>query len=408
MNTSPSPEYQPTFGDWALFSLLALGLLGLWSGAVLFALSGGATWFLGGGDSGLAFVLAGGNFWLGLALLPSLLLNARKVIGRTVSDLPLPVFSLLPTLGRVALLWAFALFGGWVLSQMDSPLVWGLSLPLFSALAVGMPVFALLLLGWRGLPLPPLRRSWRVFGASLILSPALGFGLELVAMAILFLAWLGYASLQPGLSGQLESLAQTAQPILLGDVTEVGLLERQALGLLLSPGALAAVFALLAVFTPLIEEAVKVLALALYGRRITSPADGFTLGLVCGAAFAFAESLWFASLEPQDWLASAFLRGLVALPHLFNSGALGWALVSARLQAKPALFWLTYLGVVFIHGVWNALSLWSALGGLSPFVEGVPAWAQNPLPALLLQVFLFLLLAAGLARFNRFVLRRGV
>jgi hypothetical protein len=104
---------------------------------------------------------------------------------------------------------------------------------------------------------------------------------------------------------------------------------------------------------PLIEEAVKPLAVWLVGKRLQSPAEGFVLGAVCGAGFALLEGLAAASGASGSWGVGIGVRALSSLMHICASGIMGWGIASALLEKRYLRLGGAYLTSFLIHGLWN-------------------------------------------------------
>jgi hypothetical protein len=125
---------------------------------------------------------------------------------------------------------------------------------------------------------------------------------------------------------------------------------------LASPGVIMAVLAFGAVVVPLIEEAIKPIGVWLLAGRNLRPAEGFAAGVLSGAGFAFFESISI-TIGAEDWVTLVVVRIGTAFIHILTTGLTGWALALAW-QGKGYLrLAFTYIGVVLIHGAWNALSL---------------------------------------------------
>ena len=71
---------------------------------------------------------------------------------------------------------------------------------------------------------------------------------------------------------------------------------------------------------------------------------------MCGTAFALIENIGFTSAGSADWISSVAARTTTALPHIFNSGLLGWALVSAWHEHRYGRLLATFLAVILVHG----------------------------------------------------------
>jgi len=112
-----------------------------------------------------------------------------------------------------------------------------------------------------------------------------------------------------------------------------------------------------------VEEFFKPLALWFFIKRGWSEAEGFSAGLVCGAAFALVESISaVVSLPQENWTALLIARIGTGLLHTLTAGLTGWALVSAWKTGNYKRLAVTYLVSMSMHGVWNFFALLSGLG----------------------------------------------
>ncbi len=325
--------------------------------------------------------------------LPSLVYSLRRMQGEA------PRF---PPPGRLR--WASLLLMVWPLAlavgnqvAVQSSLAWLLLPPLY-LLAVGLPIWWLVELARQQLPGGSRQRKWGVLNFSLLVTTPVVIVVEIAILGgllILFAAWL---SSRPDLVTQLEILAQrmlTSQP----NPESILQLARPYLQ---NPLVIFGILAVLAGLVPLIEELLKPLALwALAGRRLT-PAEGFAAGALCGGAFALLESLLSLAGPLQDsWAALAVARAGTGLLHITTTALVGWALAAAWQSGSYLRLGLAYLLAVGLHGLWNALSVLSAVGTL--FLETPPdnlrfltGFSQSAsFSILFLGLLLFLLLAGG-------------
>ncbi len=79
--------------------------------------------------------------------------------------------------------------------------------------------------------------------------------------------------------------------------------------------------------------------------------------------------------------------------HILNTALMGWALTLAWRDKRYGNLGLTYLVVVFVHGVWNSLAIISAIDALlaqqgleSPL--GAASWIGPAAPYLLVGITL--------------------
>ena len=344
-------------------------------------------------------ILAGGVFALGILLFPGLYFNLRKLFNQPDLHFDLPRLDdriLIPTLVTT---WLLCLVLGQIstVNQISSAIL----LPVLNVFAVGLPILLYLRLSLRGLELPSARRAWSLLGASLIISPTLAFIFEALAVGLILLLFMAYANFIPGLQAALNSILRTFQT---GSRSENETM-RLAANLLFAPGVAFTAIGTFSVAVPLIEETLKPILIWPLINRIRRPVEGFVLGTLCGAAFALAENIGFTSTGSADWAINAATRATAALPHMLNSGLLGWALVSAWKEHRYGRLAKTFLAVILIHGTWNAISLGLAMNGLADYVSNVPFYLQNSYPWVCAWVLLAIGAFGGLV-FNNVQMRK--
>ncbi|GAA3438856.1 hypothetical protein GCM10018954_084750 [Kutzneria kofuensis] len=162
----------------------------------------------------------------------------------------------------------------------------------------------------------------------------------------------------------------------------------------------------------LVEEAVKLAALAVLTRRLTRKyaLDGMILGAAVGFGFAAFESAGYAftalfteqGLSLMDLVQTEILRGLLApVGHGLWTAILGGVLFSAsdhRHFAFTRRLLLSYLGVSLLHALWDAMH--GIALALTLLLTGTPrqfelleqGYQPRPTP---LQVNLFTVLSWG-------------
>ncbi|NIH80252.1 PrsW family intramembrane metalloprotease [Amycolatopsis viridis] len=162
----------------------------------------------------------------------------------------------------------------------------------------------------------------------------------------------------------------------------------------------------------LIEEAVKLAALAVLTRRLAHKdvRDGLVLGAAVGFGFAAFESAGYAftalfterGLSVADLVETELLRGLLApVGHGLWTAILGGVLFSSSVREHFALtgrLVVSYLGVSVLHALWDsmhgiALLLTLVLTG-TPAQDQLLAQGYQPQPTPL-QAHLFTLLSWG-------------
>ncbi|MRS04729.1 PrsW family intramembrane metalloprotease, partial [bacterium] len=162
---------------------------------------------------------------------------------------------------------------------------------------------------------------------------------------------------------ELAPIIMTLQTQIMVDPKNMTSVIEEVGQLLQNPGVVAAIFFSLSIVTPLVEEFFKPLALWFFIKRGWSEAEGFSAGLVLGAAFALVESVSAVAALPQEsWSTLLVARVGTGLLHTLTTGLTGWALVFAWKTGKYGRLGLVYLISMTLHGFWNFFALVSGLG----------------------------------------------
>ncbi|GAC1646084.1 MAG: hypothetical protein NVS4B12_12700 [Ktedonobacteraceae bacterium] len=205
------------------------------------------------------------------------------------------------------------------------------------ALAGLLPALTILSLGVRRLHFPRTARwptRWRRFALALASGATLAIVLALVFESILTVVAAGLLKTNSGFS-----LDNPNQP------------------LPSDPRAIGFLFVLVSVIAPLVEEAVKPLAVIAMIGRIESAAEAFILGLSCGIGFDLIETSGYISSGYQDWLNVALQRSTAGLLHGLGAAmvALGWYYLTHP-KASQHRFLLGFgcmAYAVLQHAIWN-------------------------------------------------------
>lgn len=205
------------------------------------------------------------------------------------------------------------------------------------ALAGIFPALAVLALGDRRLRFPRWARwptSWRRFTLAIVSGATLGVGLAAV--------------LEFGLEILLVR-GQSVNPLLC--VNQPNAPNCQ------DPSVYTILLITVAVMAPLVEEAVKPLAVVVLIGRIRSAAEAFVLGLACGIGFDLIETTGYISSGYQDWLSVALTRTGSGLLHGFGAAmvALGWYYITHQETGQGRVLKALgcWLYAVLQHALWN-------------------------------------------------------
>lgn len=303
---------------------------------------------------------------------------AQKARGQVRADEPLEFpFAAWQVPAGVALVVMVAAVGG-AITLAEIPWLGWLFLPALTVLIVVPPIWVLFGIGSAGIGKGPRWRFFAILGLSMTLTPAVIALLELVTALLLAAGGALYlAAAQPALLDQILKIAT-----LLDKETSVDTLLNLLAPIITNPALIAAGIGYIAVIVPLIEEALKPLAVWLFAKQMESPAQGFALGMLCGAGFALFESLNASTDGTINWSVIVSARAGTSLLHLFASGLVGWGIVSAFKERRFGRLAAAYLAAVLIHGVWNAAAIGAGLSAIGESI-GKPEWLFTVLPALL-------------------------
>ncbi len=343
------PAPKPDRLDLALLIAALVGVLGSMAGFVGALLIAGSS--TAQHDSqGIVFGawVASGFIGLGLCGLPALLLAGRSLFGLTAPA---------PNRPRIGWLAIVVLFPVAVLAGVEilrGPDLARILFPPAQLIAAGIPVLAGVILMRASGPLLAPRRAWAQFLVGLWGMPWLAMLLEVMALIpALALLGIGLVNSPSGqhLLRQLLDAAASQAPTAL---------DQPVLQLMLNPWVTATLLGYIAVAVPLIEEAIKSLAIwPFLGRKVT-PSVAFVSGALGGAGYALFEALFLT--QPVDTWASTMLgRGGASIMHMFTAGLTCWGLAEgfSRHRWRRTLF--AYLGAAAMHGLWNASAVGAGL-----------------------------------------------
>jgi len=246
----------------------------------------------------------------------------------------------------------FALLIGGLASFSQTPLLGWLLLPALTLLVIVAPIWTLLGLGSKGIEFGSRWRVFGIFGIGLTVGPLIMITLEIALLVLFIIGLVLYLVANPDLALELSRLIT----LLENETDPVVILELLAPYILL-PGVAASALSFIALAVPMIEEIFKPLGIWLFARSIESPAQGFALGLLSGAAYALVEGFGVSGSGGSDWAVTVGMRAATSLLHITTTGLMGWAIVAAFQEKRILRLLGTYASAVLIHGLWNAAAL---------------------------------------------------
>jgi len=328
------------------------------------------------------------NGLIGLIAVPSLVLSIRRLAGRPAPQRlrhGLLVASLALLLVPLLVL----------LVEKNIPV----SLPagimaLINVLVVGLPLWWLIELGSRRLKSGSRQRCWGLSTLSLFVTMPVIMTVEILFLLVVVVFGSVWITRQPGFIDIVNQL----QNQLMMNPFEIQGLVRLLEPMLTRPEVGVAALLGICLFIPLIEEFLKPLGLWFLSRHDLTPAEGFTAGLVCGAAFALLESsLSLTAVSGEAWLTTAAGRLGTGLLHTLTAGLNGWALVSTWREGKFLRQAAVYILTVLLHGTWNLFALLAGLREagdqfqtlVNPGLAAASPWVLGGLAALMLAGLFF-------------------
>ncbi len=339
-----------------LFSLLAIGILSLFSGILFIS---GWLALLGQNASllevGASFMSAFALLFTAALLMPSAFTAIRRLFNPMIETKWLSKLRKFVGNRTILLLIIFSLAGAFV-SQFEILALF--ALPPIHAFVSSLIVLMLLIWATRNISMGSPQRYWGVLAVSIIFGPLIALILEIFAGAVILGLALFYLFTQEQYIGLLDSLSRI-------DLSGVGqdLLLQQFSALSSDPVIIFFLLMFISVAVPLIEELIKPIGLYFSINKKWSPASGFALGALSGAGFALFENLAL-SVGPENWSAVMGARIGTTAMHILTSGLIGRALVIARNERKYWKLFGTYLLAVFLHGSWNGLAIFLSLSAL--------------------------------------------
>lgn len=316
-------------------------------------------------------VLAAAPLAIGLIFLPAVYYSIRSLVARPAGEQPsvslgvrLPQYGLRERLGlrgtglassaAVGLVYGAILLAVWIglaaLAQrlLEQPVLKWVT-PLLYVLAIAIPAVFFVWIALRGINAGSPQRLWGALAAGIGLGILPAIVAELIVAFLVFIVLIVYLALNPS---QLETFRQLA--IQLQGTTNMDQILSMAGPLLTSP-----VVVLLALFffsglSPLIEETAKSLATWTVFDRLASPAQGFAVGAVSGAAFGLVESLLVSATPDSSWMTTLLVRGASTMMHIMGASLTGLGIGQFRTTRRILPLLGMYLAAMGLHGLWNA------------------------------------------------------
>jgi RsiW-degrading membrane proteinase PrsW (M82 family) len=287
---------------------------------------------------------------LSLSAIPAALLSIRAFQGRRSKHQKLPS----PTILSVILIFPIALFvGSQVITGTSTPGFLGSFAHIVTAF---IPVLVAVVIVHRHGPHVSQRRFWGqlLIGAWVI--PLLAVVLETILMISgIILLLVGLINTPEG-----EALLEAAvNP----EVWSTPAISENILTFFEQPLIIVLFLGFIVVLVPMLEEALKTLAIWPLLRRRPTPAEAFLSGVLAGAGFALVEALFLSPPGPE-WTQTMFARAGATAMHTFTAGLTCWGIGQFLTNRSWKRLIATYLTAVVMHGLWNVAAIAVAFASL--------------------------------------------
>ena len=227
-----------------------------------------------------------------------------------------------------------------------------LLLPALTIPAVTLPIGLIFSFGASKIQLGPRWRVWGIFGLGMTLAPLLSFLIEVLILILLFILAIFFLMSQPGYSNEIIRLSNQMQFMQNDPQAIINLIAPYAL----KPGSIIIILAYIAVIVPLTEELIKPIGVWLFAGKLESPAQGFALGALSGAAYALVETMGLSG-QTSAWANLLLTRIGTGLLHITATALMGWGIVSARQNREYLKLIAIYFLSSALHGTWNASAI---------------------------------------------------
>ncbi|OGN72988.1 MAG: hypothetical protein A2X25_10565 [Chloroflexi bacterium GWB2_49_20] len=299
---------------------------------------------------GQPFFLALSLITGGSLLLPMGYYNIRKLLGKANEYFEirkLPGWGVL----FITIIWFLIVLSGDWLVNLGATWGWLVELPIY-LLAVSIPIYMFLQIGLRGIPLGSKLRSWSIFGLGLVLGPILILISEITIVILSVFAGIIYFTNNPTLNQELLAFSNQ-----LSSINTINQVQELLTPYLTNPWVIVIVLSFVSAIVPMFEEFLKPAGIWFAVNKKMLPRDGFAMGILSGAGYALFETLNTAGNVGDGWGMLLLGRAGTDLLHIFNTGLMGWALVSAwNLKGGLKLLGIYFLTIT-IHGLWNGFSV---------------------------------------------------
>jgi len=322
---------------------------------------------------------------------PTLIISIKKLLKKTIRQSKKPLFQ---KANYYLFLWLLIITIGFIISREGNKTL--LLAPLTAA-AVFIPVWWLIEFSRRGLPRSTKLREWGTLTIGLTITPIIIISIELLLTAISAAAVMIRLGVHPDLISQFRSFLENINQYQGG----IGELEQILYEIMKQPIISTAVFLIVGLIAPLIEEIFKPMSIWFLLNRPLEEFEGFSLGLISGGAFAILESAEIViQTSGQDWLFAIAIRAATGVLHIGLSGLVGYGLAHSWHQKQFGKGILYVLAATILHGTWNSLALLSGFSSSVFNEQGMEASGTSSVISLIFLILVFVSVIAITLKIN--------
>jgi len=319
---------------------------------------------------------------ISLLNVPTLIISIKKLLNKPIRPLKK---SYLKKANYFLFLWLLIITVGLFISREGSKIF---LFALLTPAAIIIPIWWLIEFSRRGLPRSTKLREWGTLTIGLTITPLVIISVELLLTAITAVVVISKLGFKPNLSGQLRSFLKNISQNNVG----IGELEQIQFEMMKQPIISAAVFLIIGIAAPLIEEIFKPVSTWLLLKRPLEEFEGFSLGLISGGAFAILESAGMViQMDSRDWAIAIALRAATGVLHIGLSGLVGYGLVHSWRQKRFARGILYVIAATILHSIWNSMALLS--GFSSSIFQG--SWVETSGTSIVISFLVMIIVFSG-------------
>lgn len=215
------------------------------------------------------------------------------------------------------------------------------------------------------------RRVWTIFGLGFVLGPFLIMVSEIIVVIISAIVAVIFISKKISLDHELMVFLDQ-----FAGINSIEGIQELLIPFLSNPWVILSLLVFVSLIIPMVEEFLKPAGTWLVAKKNMKPQDGFVMGILSGTGYALFETLSASGTMGDKWGMILMGRAGTDLLHIFNTGLMGWAMISDWKISGWIKLICVYVLTIFIHGLWNSLTLTLSLSNYFRDVNGIFGWLK--------------------------------